>query len=78
MENFRNQLEENNVMEVYNDGSQDWSVVEDDGFLHVSRFGLRGCFDLGQDLSRNEFNCQSRSVMSNLGVPSELQSSGLL
>lgn len=43
---------------------------EDDGALHVSQYGIRAVFYIGQDLSAKEFNLEVKHILDRLGLPS--------
>lgn len=43
-------------------------IEEDDGTLHVSKNGLRVCFDIGQDRSLDEQNERMGIVLRHLGL----------
>ncbi len=47
--------------------SQELSICEDDGNLHVSRFGLRACYDIGQELPMREYIRLRERILRYLG-----------
>lgn len=82
---FRQMLEDNGAEMIFGENeidgnvgneSQDWSVVEDDGALNISRFGISGVFICNQEISRSEWNRESNRIMSAMNVPQELRVNG--
>ena len=59
--------------EVYEDGSQEFSMFEDDGHFHIQQFGVRGAFDIGQDIGnyrpmpRSRFNREANQFVRGMG-----------
>lgn len=48
--------------------SGELEIVEDDGSLHISCFGLRACFYIGQDVSARDYRSSARRVLREFGV----------
>lgn len=78
-EEFRNRAVEIDVdVSIFEDGSQEFSSVEDDGHFHVEQFGVRASFDSprGQESSRREFNQFANEVLREFGFSVRHNGSG--
>ena len=70
---FRIAAENAGAEDIYNDGSQEFSMFEDDGNFFIEQFGLRACFDIGQfiegykSMPRSRFNRVANKALSSMG-----------
>lgn len=64
---FRVAAENAGAEDFYNDGSQEFSMSEDDGNFFVEQFGLRAAFSFGQECSRRQFNVLANRVLRSMG-----------
>ena len=52
----------------FEDEDEELRVVEDDGNLHISAYGIRYCIDLGQDTPRFEYKRVAEKCLNALKV----------
>lgn len=66
------------VMFCTGDATTPDTEYEDDGYLHVRRFGVRAVFDVGcgQSLDAKEQNVNTRRIMEALGLDSKIGNVG--
>jgi len=77
-EEFRNLAE--GADEIYEDGTQEFSVSEDDGSFFISQFGLRACFggSRGQETPRRQFNREVNATLRSMGYEGNYNETGLV
>ena len=75
---FRVRAEEVGADEIYEDGSQEFSMSEDDGSFFVEQFGLRAAWFFGQEISRRDFNREANQVLREMGRSEKYNQKGLV
>lgn len=77
-QDFRNVAENAGAEDIFEDGSQEFRMNEDDGTLHVEQFGLRACFYIGQGNTRISFNRQANQVLKTMGYRIRYEGQGIV
>lgn len=62
--------------EIFEDGSEDFQMYEDDGTFFVEQFGLRACFSIGQDSTRTTFNRTANGILRHMGYTQTYNGTG--
>ena len=68
------------VIDVYEDGSEEFDVYEDDGMIHINHYGIRVVPELnhGQGSSRRDFDREVNEVLRGLGYSFVYRGSGIV
>lgn len=75
---FRQMANDNGVEDIYEDGSQELRIYEDDGHFFINQYGVRAAWYIGQESTRIQFNRQANLIIRNMGYDHNYNGRGIV